>query len=397
MRSSRPDIRRAPAEAAVDGYLAPIPRSLPATVPFVGPEALERARGKPFAARLGANESLFGPSAKAVDGDRRGGARRLDVWRPGDPMISRTGAGGASRCRSGLRFTVGEGIDGLPGAGLSIDAWRRARHGGHRHRQLSDLQLSCRRLRRAAPRSALSRRPSGYRRRWPTARAHATAPGCSISRTPTTRPAAWHAAEDVRELAMRLPADCLLLSRRSLSRLRARRRRAADRHPPGERVIRFRTFSKAYGLAGPAGRLCDRPSGADPRLRPDPQSFRPRARGSGRRAGRARGSRASFAPPSPGSAGRGETRSARSLAPERAEDRCRSGCQFRRGRLRRRRRVRPCSAGRRSPARDVFVRMPGASPIDRCIRVSCGGEPELALFAEALPGALEDARAAAGR
>ena len=39
--------------------------SLPATVPFVGPETQERARGRAFAARLGANENVFGPSSKA--------------------------------------------------------------------------------------------------------------------------------------------------------------------------------------------------------------------------------------------------------------------------------------------------------------------------------------------
>jgi len=39
---------------------------LPAAIPFVGPETLERARGKRFRARLGANESAFGPSPRAA-------------------------------------------------------------------------------------------------------------------------------------------------------------------------------------------------------------------------------------------------------------------------------------------------------------------------------------------
>jgi len=39
---------------------------LPATVPFVGPETLERQRGQQFAARIGANESSFGISPKAI-------------------------------------------------------------------------------------------------------------------------------------------------------------------------------------------------------------------------------------------------------------------------------------------------------------------------------------------
>lgn len=41
-------------------------QSLPAAVPFVGPETLERSLGKPFRLRLGANESSFGMSPKAV-------------------------------------------------------------------------------------------------------------------------------------------------------------------------------------------------------------------------------------------------------------------------------------------------------------------------------------------
>ena len=42
-------------------------------------------------------------------------------------------------------------------------------------------------------------------------------------------------------------------------------------------------------------------------------------------------------------------------------------------------------------ARDVFARMPGVAPLDRCIRISCAPEREMALFEAALPGALEDA------
>ncbi len=43
-----------------------IVRALPASTPFVGPEALERTRGAPFQARIGANESAFGMSPKAI-------------------------------------------------------------------------------------------------------------------------------------------------------------------------------------------------------------------------------------------------------------------------------------------------------------------------------------------
>ena len=43
--------------------------------------------------------------------------------------------------------------------------------------------------------------------------------------------------------------------------------------------------------------------------------------------------------------------------------------------------------------RGIFVRMPFVPPLDRCIRVSCGQNEELAAFARALPQALEEARA----
>jgi histidinol-phosphate aminotransferase len=44
-------------------------------------------------------------------------------------------------------------------------------------------------------------------------------------------------------------------------------------------------------------------------------------------------------------------------------------------------------------ARGVFVRMPFVAPHDRCIRVTAGPPEDLALFAAALPEALAEARA----
>ena len=61
---------------------APLIAGLPATVPFVGPEAQERMRGRPFRARIGANESVFGPSPRAVEAMCEAAARS---WMYGDP------------------------------------------------------------------------------------------------------------------------------------------------------------------------------------------------------------------------------------------------------------------------------------------------------------------------
>lgn len=42
--------------------------------------------------------------------------------------------------------------------------------------------------------------------------------------------------------------------------------------------------------------------------------------------------------------------------------------------------------------RDLFVRMPGVAPLNRCIRISCGRPQDLDLLAKALPEALAAAR-----
>ena len=75
----------------------PLADSLPATVPFVGPEAQERARGRPFRARLGANESVFGPSPKAVAAMERAAA---ETWMYADPESHDLRAALAARCRN---------------------------------------------------------------------------------------------------------------------------------------------------------------------------------------------------------------------------------------------------------------------------------------------------------
>ena len=72
---------------------------LPETVPFVGPEAQERMRNRPFRARIGANESVFGPSPRAVAAMC---AAAAESWMYGDPEIHR------SHCL--LYVSVDEGV-----------------------------------------------------------------------------------------------------------------------------------------------------------------------------------------------------------------------------------------------------------------------------------------------
>lgn len=87
--------------------------SLPETVPFVGPEVQERQRGAPFAARIGANENVFGPSPKAIEAMQKAAA---DIWMYADP--TNFDLKNALAARLGCtpeNVVVGEGIDGLLG------------------------------------------------------------------------------------------------------------------------------------------------------------------------------------------------------------------------------------------------------------------------------------------
>ncbi|MGI9356174.1 MAG: pyridoxal phosphate-dependent aminotransferase [Rhizobiaceae bacterium] len=91
----------------------PLVESLPATVPFVGPETQERARAAKFTARLGANESVFGPSPHAIEAMRRAVS---EAWQYSDPENHDLKAAlAAHHGVKPINIVVGEGIDGLLG------------------------------------------------------------------------------------------------------------------------------------------------------------------------------------------------------------------------------------------------------------------------------------------
>ena len=94
-------------------HFTPLVASLPATVPFVGPEAQERARMRPFRARIGANENVFGPSPKAIAAMAEAAG---EGWKYGDPESHDLRQ--ALAAKHGVNpenIVVGEGIDGLLG------------------------------------------------------------------------------------------------------------------------------------------------------------------------------------------------------------------------------------------------------------------------------------------
>ena len=91
--------------------LTPLVQSLPPTVPFVGPEAQERDRGGAFRARIGANESSFGPAPSVIAAMA---AAARDMWMYCDPDNFDLKTALAAHLGVGYgNVVIGEGIDGL--------------------------------------------------------------------------------------------------------------------------------------------------------------------------------------------------------------------------------------------------------------------------------------------
>jgi len=96
----------------------PLIDSLPSTVPFVGPETLLRRSGIPLRARIGANENVFGPSPKAIAAMQEAAH---ESWKYGDPEVHDLRAVIARHHGIGIEnVTVGEGIDGLLGIAVRL-------------------------------------------------------------------------------------------------------------------------------------------------------------------------------------------------------------------------------------------------------------------------------------
>ncbi|WP_022703870.1 pyridoxal phosphate-dependent aminotransferase [Pseudorhodobacter ferrugineus] len=356
--------------------------SLPATVPFVGPETQERANGHPFAARLGANENMFGPSPLAIAAMAK--AAR-DVWMYGDPEVHDLRTAIAEHHGTTLdHVVVGEGIDGLLGylvrlivgdgdAVVTSDGayptlnFHVAGFGGVLHKvpYKGDYEDSDALLARAAEIGAK----------------------LIYLANPDNPMGSQLGAAMIEDMIERVPAGCLLILDEAYIEL------APDGSAPvvamsDPRVIRFRTFSKGYGMAG----LRVGYGIAAPEL---VQAFNKVRNhfGVGRIA--QAGAIAALADQDWLAAGKAKAIAAREtfadvarangLAPLPSATNficldCGQDGKFARRVL--------TALG----AEGVFVRMPGVPPMDRCIRVSLGDEAALKVFAGALPRALKAAK-----
>jgi histidinol-phosphate aminotransferase len=218
--------------------------TLPSTVPFVGPEAIARQRGRAFAARLGANESGFGPSPRVIEAMQ---AAAMEAWAYGDPENHEIKAAVAAHLGVGFgNVAVGGGIDGL--FGLTVRLF-------------------------AGPGDVVVSSLGGY----PTFHYHVAGFGAALKTTPYVKDkedldgllglarrekakivylanpdnpmGTWHSGADVAAFARALPPETLLVLDEAYCET-APEGTLPDLPTDTPNVLRFRTFSKAYGLAG---------------------------------------------------------------------------------------------------------------------------------------------------
>lgn len=91
----------------------PLISALPSTVPFVGPEAIERQRHLAVKARIGANESGFGPAPSVLAAIRDTAGQ---IWKYNDPENHALKTALAAHLGlSADHFAIGEGVDDLLG------------------------------------------------------------------------------------------------------------------------------------------------------------------------------------------------------------------------------------------------------------------------------------------
>ena len=218
--------------------------SLPATVPFVGPEAQERERGDAFLARLGANESVFGPSPAAIKAMADAAA---DIWQYGDPTSHELSTALVAHHDISVdNLVIGEGIDGLlcyivrmlvgPGDAVVTSDGAYPTFNYHVLGFGGDLHKVPYRDDHEDPMALMEK---------------AAQVGAKLVylANPDNPMGTWHSHETITNALQALPEGCLLVLDEAYIEF------APDGTAPAldiddPRLIRMRTFSKGYGMAG---------------------------------------------------------------------------------------------------------------------------------------------------
>ena len=355
-----------------------IVRGLPATVPFTGPETLERRRGCVFRARIGANESAFGVSPMALEAMGRELARA--AWY-GDPEALELREALAEHHGVAVdELVVGAGVDELlgvvvrmlvePGASVvtSLGAYPTFNyhvvgHGG---------------VLRTVPYVGDQEDPDALLE----AAEDVHAPLVYFA-NPDNPMGSWHDASVIERMIERLPEDRVLVLDEAYSDFVGE-----ETLPPirtdDPRVIRMRTFSKAHGMAGlrigyaighrdlitgiskirnhfGVNRIAQAGAMASLADRAFQDGVRRRVEAGKRHYGEIAARLGMMALPSATNFVAIDVGGAK--------------------------RARALLAGLQEEG--VFVRMPGVAPLDRCIRVTVGTEADRAIFETAITSLVE--------
>lgn len=217
---------------------------LPHTVPFVGPEAQERDTGIVFRARLGANESGFGPSPMALEAMQDALA---ETWKYGDPENHDLRVAIADHVGVDYKnIMIGEGIDGLLGNMAHMFVGR----GTHVITSLGSYPTFNFHIKSRG--GTLHLLPYVNDREDPEtllAKARETNASILYFSNPNNPMGTIHPAAVVEEMIANLPGNTVLaLDEAYIECAPAGVAPRVDVSNP--QVIRFRTFSKAYGMAG---------------------------------------------------------------------------------------------------------------------------------------------------
>ncbi|MEM0899661.1 MAG: aminotransferase class I/II-fold pyridoxal phosphate-dependent enzyme [Pseudomonadota bacterium] len=223
----------------------PTIEKLSSAAPFIAPEETERQRGVIFKARLGANEGNFGPSPAALEAMAK--ATQDSAWKYGDPTGHDLRATLADSL--GVPFegvVLGTGIDNLLGLTVRIFSERGDKivtslgayptfnyHVTGNGRVLSTV-----------PYADFHEDLDGLLKRVQDVR-----PPIVYLSNPDNPMGTWWPAEKVEAFAAALPSTTLFILDEAYSETAPSDAIPAIGNLP-ENVIRMRTFSKAYGLAG---------------------------------------------------------------------------------------------------------------------------------------------------
>ncbi len=353
--------------------------AIPATTPFIGPEQLMRDTGRHELVRLGANESPFGPSPAAVAA-MRAELERLAWYGDPESLDLRDALAEKHGCRPD-EIVVGSGIDDLMGLAVRAfvapgDAavstlgtyptfdYHIVGYGGRQVRApytsdgTPDLDALLALARREKPRLLYLANPDN----------------------PSGRLVGREALEAFYDA---LPRDTLLLLDEAYADFVDERELMA--HVVEARLIRLRTFSKAYGMAGARiGYALTAASNA--------QTFGKLRLQYGVNRNAQIGALASL----------GDETFARTVADETArarDDYYRLARELGRGYIESQANFVCIDFGTAQEAtrimnelllRGVWIRKPGAPPLDSYIRVSAGTEPMRRAFAAALRAVLAE-------